>query len=148
MRRVTKFLATGAYVGLVPIAPGTAGSLLALPLGVGLARLELPAAWVVALLAAVALLSIPICDRAGRELGDPDSGRIVLDEICGMLIAGALIPPTTWSVLLTFTLFRVLDVCKPFPAGYLDRAYDNGVGVVADDIVAGIYANLLTRVLM
>lgn len=129
------------------MAPGTAGSLLALPLGLGLAWLALPATSVVLLLVAISALAIPICDRAGRELGDPDSGRIVLDEICGMLIAGALIPPTTWSVLLTFALFRLLDVCKPFPAGYLDRTCDNGVGVVADDVVAGIYANLLARVL-
>ncbi len=147
MRNLIEFLATGAYVGRVPFAPGTAGSLLALPFGIGLAWLALPAGWVVMLLAAVSVLAIPVCERAGRELGDPDSGRIVLDEICGMLVAGALLPPTVRAMCLAFVLFRLFDVLKPFPASYFDRFHRNGVGVVADDVVAGIYANLLTRVL-
>jgi len=148
VRHVITFLATGAYVGYLPIAPGTFGSLLAIPLLYGLARVR-PAPLVLAAgLVLFAALAMLICQRAGMEYADPDSGTIVLDEVCGMLVAGAWIVPTALSLALAFLLFRAFDVWKPFPARYLDRHLRNGVGVVGDDLVAGLYANLLVRVLM
>lgn len=141
------FLASGSYVGYVPVAPGTFGSLLALPLLVGLGHAGLPAWVVVALVAAASLAAMPICGRAGRIYGQADSSRIVLDEVCGMLIAGALVPPTARALAIAFAAFRLFDVVKPFPAGHFDRHVKNGVGVVADDLVAGIYAQLVVRVL-
>jgi phosphatidylglycerophosphatase A len=69
----------------------------------------------------------------------------VLDEICGMLVAGVLITPTVRTLTAAFLVFRLLDIVKPFPAGYLDRRLKNGVGVVGDDLVAGLYTNLLIR---
>jgi len=147
VRSVITFLATGAYVGLVPFAPGTVASLLALPLLLLVERLALPAAGLAGLLAVVVVAAIPVCHLAGRAYGDADSRKIVLDEICGMLVAGALIPPTARSLALTFLLFRLLDIAKPFPARLIDRRVKNGLGVVADDVVAGLYTNLLARVL-
>jgi phosphatidylglycerophosphatase A len=146
--RIVIFLASGAYVGYIPTAPGTFGSLLALPILVALARSSWSVAAVVMLTAIVAVAAMPVCGRAGRLFGQSDSSRIVLDEVCGMLIAGALLPPTIWALGLAFTAFRFFDIAKPFPAGYFDRHVKNGIGVVADDLVAGVYANLVVRVFL
>jgi phosphatidylglycerophosphatase A len=147
VERVVLFLASGAYLGFVPLASGTFGSLLALPLLVALGRLDWPPLVVAALLVALVAVAMPICGRAGRIWGQVDSSRIVLDEICGMAIAGACLPPTWWTLGLAFLVFRVFDIVKPFPAGYFDRHVKNGAGVVLDDVVAGVYANLMVRVL-
>ena len=147
MDRAVLFLASGSFVGYVPVAPGTFGSLLAIPMLVGLTHSGLSTAAVVMLLAAAGFAAMPICGRAGRLYGQADSSRIVLDEICGMLIAGALLPATAWTLTLAFLAFRLFDIVKPFPAGHFDRHVKNGVGVVADDLVAGVYANLVVRML-
>lgn len=147
MRHAITFLATGAYVGYLPIAPGTFGSLWAVPLLYALARLRPAPAVLVAGLVIVSVLAMVVCDRAGVSCADPDSSTIVLDEICGMLVAGAWIVPSVASLALAFALFRLFDIVKPFPARYLDRRVRNGIGVVADDLVAGLYANLVARAL-
>jgi phosphatidylglycerophosphatase A len=147
VRSLTKFLATGAYVGLIPVAPGTMGSLAALPLVALLGGSSLGIVAVVLLLAVVCGVAAAVCHAAGVMYAEVDSGKIVLDEICGMLIAGALIVPTGMSLLLTFAVFRLLDIVKPPPARYFDRYVHNGFGVIADDIVAGVYTNLVIRVL-
>ena len=139
------FLASGAYVGYVPVASGTFGSLLALPLLVALA--PWPPFATALLIAIGSALAMPVCGRAGRIYGQADSSRIVLDEVCGMLIAGAFLPVTAWSLGLAFLVFRLFDIVKPFPASHFDRHVKNGLGVVADDLVAGIYANLVVRML-
>ena len=147
MQRATIFLATGAYVGLIPVAPGTFGSALAIPILLAVDHWQLSAVAVIAILALTVAIAMAICQQAGTVYADSDSGKIVLDEVCGMLIAGALIVPTALSLALCFVLFRVFDIWKPFPARYLDRHVRNGIGVVADDVVAGLYANLVVRVL-
>ena len=147
VRHAITFLATGAYVGYLPVAPGTFGSLLGVPLLLGLARLRPPPVALVLGLAAFSAFAMFVCHRAGVVYAEVDSGKIVLDEVCGMLIAGAWIVPTVASVALVFACFRVFDVLKPFPARWLDRHVHNGFGVVADDLVAGLYANLVVRVL-
>jgi phosphatidylglycerophosphatase A len=146
--RVVIFLASGLSVGYVPIASGTFGSLLALPLLVGLAGLPWSPAAIVILIVAAAVLAMPVCGRAGRIYGEADSSRIVLDEVCGMLVAGALFPPTAGTLALAFVAFRFFDIVKPFPAGYFDRQVKNGIGVVLDDLVAGVYAHLVVRMLL
>jgi phosphatidylglycerophosphatase A len=147
VRHAITFLATGGYVGYIPVAPGTFGSLMALPMLIAMPRLRLPAAALLVGLAGVSALAMLICHRAGITYAEVDSGKIVLDEICGMLVAGAWIVPTAASLCLVFVLFRILDIVKPFPARYFDRHVKNGVGVVADDLVAGVYVNLLVRAL-
>jgi phosphatidylglycerophosphatase A len=145
--RLVIFLASGAYVGYVPVASGTFGSLLALPLLVALGRSGWSTTTVVLLIAFGSALSMVIAGRASRIYGVHDSSRIVIDEVCGMAIAGALLPPTAWNLGLAFLVFRVFDIVKPFPAGYFDRDVKNGVGVVTDDLFAGVYANLVVRML-
>lgn len=147
MDRLVVFLASGAYVGYVPVASGTFGSLLALPLLIALDRSGWSTAVVVALLVVGSALAMVIAGRASRIYGVHDSSRIVLDEVCGMAIAGALMPPTIWNLTLAFLAFRLFDIVKPFPAGYFDRDVKNGMGVVADDLFAGLYANLVVRML-
>jgi phosphatidylglycerophosphatase A len=146
--RFVLFVASGAYLGFIPTAPGTFGSLLALPLLAALAGLGSSPAAVLALIIGITTVAVPICARAGRIWGQTDSPRIVVDEICGMLIAGALLPLTPWTLGLAFLAFRLFDIWKPFPASYFDRHVKNGFGVVADDLVAGVYANLVVRLLL
>jgi phosphatidylglycerophosphatase A len=81
-------------------------------------------------------------------LGEHDSGRIVIDEIAGMLVALAGLPRQARAVGLAFVLFRILDVVKPWPAGWIDRRLPGGAGVVLDDIVSGVYANLAARIVL
>lgn len=147
MDRLVLFLASGAYVGYVPVASGTFGSLLALPLLVGLGDAPWPPAVTALLIALGSVLAMPVCGRAGRIYGQADSSRIVIDEVCGMLIAGAFLPVTAWNIGLAFLVFRLFDIVKPFPASHFDRHVKNGFGVMADDLVAGFYANLVVRML-
>ena len=100
----------------MPVASGTFGSLLALPLLVWLGRAGLPPAAVVGLIALVGVAAMPVCHRAGRIFGQVDSSRIVLDEVAGMLIAGALLPATAGTLVCAFLAFRFFDIVKPFPA--------------------------------
>ena len=89
-----------------------------------------------------------VAGRAEAILQEHDSHAIVIDEIVGYLAATLFMAPTWENTLVAFVIFRVFDVIKPFPAGYIDRAVPGGKGVVLDDVVSGIYANLATRILM
>jgi phosphatidylglycerophosphatase A len=96
----------------------------------------------------VALLIAGACWVAGEAeklLAEKDSGKIVIDEIVGFLAATFLLEPSIGRFLAAFLLFRLFDILKPFPAGYLERHLRGGPGVVLDDIVAGIYTNILVR---
>lgn len=149
LRSLILFLATGAYSGYAPIAPGTAGSLVAIPL-------IFLSAWLLSIspalqLATLALAIIGACWVAGRAedyLAEHDSGKIVIDEIVGFLSATALMAITPGRLLVAFLLFRLFDILKPPPARYCDQQLPGGLGVVLDDVCAGIYANLLVRVLL
>jgi phosphatidylglycerophosphatase A len=140
------FLATGFYVGRIPLAPGTFGSLLGLPLCFLFAGMHLPGAIVGALL--IIALATWIAGAAERTLGQPDPGCIVIDEITGMVVTLMGLPfnPTTAAV--GFILFRVLDIVKPFPIRVIDKRLSGGLGIVADDVIAGMFSNILLRILL
>lgn len=149
MRALVVLLATAGGVGYSPVAPGTVGTLVALPLVAGLRRLaggSTPA--YLALAAIVAAIAVWAAGRADAIFGEHDSGRIVVDEVAGMAVAGALLPPGWLALAVGFVLFRVFDVWKPFPAGRIDRGVGGGLGVVGDDLVAGLYAGLAARCLL
>jgi phosphatidylglycerophosphatase A len=143
MREVAVFLASFGYVGYFPIAPGTAGSAAALPLFYLLRWIGVPG---VELGAIVAVFAIGVWAAQGTEaaLGRKDPGIVVIDEVLGMLITLAVLPVSIWGVLLGFLFFRALDVIKPFPAAQLEHLH-GGLGIMADDAVAGLYSHLLLR---
>jgi phosphatidylglycerophosphatase A len=146
MKALAVFLASFGYVGYFPIAPGTAGSAAALPLFVAIRWINSPA---VELGAIVAVFAIGVWAAHGTEiaLGRKDPGIVVIDEVLGMLMTLALLPVSIWGVILGFLFFRALDVVKPFPAAQLEHIH-GGMGIMADDAVAGIYAHLLLRLCM
>ena len=127
-------------MGYSPIAPGTAGSLLGVILYIPLSCL-LPIYYAPFLLSA-SLLSFKIAGEAERIFGKKDCRVIVIDEVVGVFFTMFLFPPTLFYLSAGFLLFRVFDIVKPFPAGWIDRKISGGTGVVLDDIVAGIYANI------
>jgi phosphatidylglycerophosphatase A len=99
--------------------------------------------------AIVAVFAIGVWAAHGTEiaLGRKDPGIVVIDEVLGMLMTLALLPVSIWGVILGFLFFRALDVVKPFPAAQLEHIH-GGMGIMADDAVAGIYAHLLLRLCM
>lgn len=149
MRRLALVVATVGGVGYAPAAPGTAASLLALPLVPWLAATRDRSPGVFALLLGLLLaVSVWGAARAERILGRHDDGCVVVDEVAGMAVGAALVPPTWLAAWLLFAAFRVFDIAKPPPIALLDRQVGGGVGVVADDAVAGLYAGALVWLLV
>lgn len=102
----------------------------------------------VLLLALATVGAIAVAGRADALWQEHDSGKIVIDEIVGMAIALVGFPPTWTNVLVVFVIFRFFDVVKLWPASYCDRQMPGGAGVVLDDVVSGIYANVLARIIL
>ena len=149
MRALILFLATGAYSGYVPVASGTVGSLVALPFIFCSAQLfHVSAGLQVGALVLAIAAACGIAGAADQYLQEHDSGKIVVDEIVGFLTATALFEVTLPRLIVAFFLFRLFDILKPPPARYFDQRVPGGAGVVLDDVCAGIYANLIVRVLL
>ena len=146
MTRLAVFIATVAYCGYFPIAPGTVGSVVGLVLYAlvwwsGNPIVE--SALIVVLFAA----GVWAGTTAERYFGGIDPGPVVIDEVVGMLITLAFIPVGWSGALAGFFLFRVFDVVKPYPARALERLH-GGLGVMADDAMAAVYANVSLRLVM
>jgi phosphatidylglycerophosphatase A len=137
-RNPVQFLAFGFGSGLSPWAPGTAGTLAAIPLYCVAAQWSLLQYTVALVLAAVA--GISICGVASRELGVHDHGGIVWDEFVGYWITMWAVPFDWLWVIIGFFVFRVFDIAKPWPVGWLDRRVEGGLGIMADDWLAGLMA--------
>ncbi|MFQ5478022.1 MAG: phosphatidylglycerophosphatase A [Candidatus Binatia bacterium] len=144
-RGVAVFLGTGAYTGYAPFAPGTFGTLPALLIAGPLALLadRNRGAYAVALLLILAV-AVWAAGRCSRIFCDDDPSKVVIDEVAGYLIAVALLPATATTLIAGFVLFRVFDIFKPPPARWAEGLH-GGYGIVADDLVAGFYANVLLR---
>ena len=143
LRNPVHLLSLGFGSGLSPVAPGTFGTLAAVPLYLLAQPLPLPAYLV--LVAAMLVAGIVLCGYTSRALGTHDHGGIVWDEIVGYFIAMTAAPPGWGWLLAGFLLFRLFDIWKPWPIGWLDRRLSGGVGIMLDDIVAGIYALLVMK---
>ncbi len=139
-------LATWFRVGYLPHMPGTWGSLAALPLWWLLQHLDPPAYGLVVLLLAVG--SIYLSGRAEIFLQQKDSPAIVIDEVVGQLITLAGCPLDFFAVGLAVILFRIFDIFKPFPIGLINARLRGGLGIVLDDVVAGIYSGLILVILI
>ncbi len=136
-------IATGFGVGLAPFASGTWGSLAALPLGWLIDR----AAGAPGLLIAAAIATLAgiwASDRLVKRGDVQDPGYIVIDEIAAQFLALAFAPANWWGYAIAFVAFRAADIVKPFPADWCDRNVHGGLGVMLDDLVAGIYAGIAT----
>ncbi len=131
-------LATGLGSGCARHAPGTWGTLPGIALAWGLHGLAPALAW--GLLLVLGLAGILICEVAGRRLGVSDHGGIVYDEIIGYAIVALLLPLTPLNLLLAFIAFRVFDIWKPWPIRWADRHVGGGLGVMLDDVLAGLLA--------
>jgi len=140
--RFALVVASGFGSGYSPVAPGTAGSLVGLLLWWPLSYA--PAGVAVAAVAAVTALGIWAGDRTARRLGLKDPGLVVVDEIAGMWVTLLFLPFTPVSAAVGFFAFRAMDVFKPWPARRFE-AFPGGWGIMADDLMAGIYAQLLVR---
>jgi phosphatidylglycerophosphatase A len=139
-------LASCGYVGFFPFAPGTAGSAAALVL-------FLPVRWAgslaleLAVASLVAAVGVWAATETEKALGVEDPGPVVIDEVAGMLVS-LLFLPTSWPVIgAAFLAFRMFDIIKPWPCGRLERLH-GGVGIMADDLAAGAYANLVVHLLI
>ena len=146
MTRLAVFVATVAYCGYFPVAPGTVGSLagLAFYLVVWWSQSPVVEVAMIALLFAVGVWA---GTTAERYFGGIDPGPIVIDEVVGMLITLAFIPVGLSGAIAGFFLFRVFDVLKPFPAGRFEKLH-GGLGVMADDAMAAVYANITLRLVL
>jgi phosphatidylglycerophosphatase A len=138
-------VATGLGSGYSPLAPGTAGSAVGLLLFWPMRGLS-PLALALAI-ALVSAAGVAAASRVARRAGQEDPGRVVVDEVAGMWVTLWLLPATPLLAALGFVAFRVMDVWKPWPARDLERL-PGGWGIMADDLMAGVYANLLLRVLL
>ncbi len=139
-------LATVFGLGLVPLAPGTAGSLAA----VLFYKAALHAlAWPAYLLLVVVLFIVGAvaAARHAADLGRPDPGRIVVDEVCGQLVACAFLPASWTAVAVAFALFRFFDIIKPWPIRRLE-GLPGGWGIMTDDVGAGLAAAALARLVL
>jgi phosphatidylglycerophosphatase A len=136
-------VASGLGAGYAPVAPGTAGSLLGLLLAYLLSGLTgLGGFWYPAVTVLLFLSGILVSGHAETIYGEKDCGKIVIDEVAGMLITLYLMPASPLYFALGFMFFRLFDITKPFPARGIDRGVKGGLGVMLDDVVAAIYANL------
>jgi phosphatidylglycerophosphatase A len=145
LRNPVHLLAFGFGSGLAPKAPGTFGTLVAVPLFLLLQPLSLSV--YLALVALGFALGIWICDRTARDLGVHDHGGIVWDEIVGYLFAMSLAPAGGWWIVSGFLLFRFFDILKPWPIRWLDLRVPGGFGIMLDDMMAGLYAGLVMTLL-
>jgi phosphatidylglycerophosphatase A len=147
--RLAVFLATAGYSGYFPIAPGTVGSAVGLVVYGGLRAIDPPnpGAIDLAVIAALFAAGVWAGTASERHFGGTDPGPVVLDEVVGMLITLAFIPVGLSGALAGFVLFRIFDVIKPFPAARLE-ALHGGLGIMADDAMAAIYANVCLRLLL
>ena len=133
-------LALGFGSGLVPVAPGTFGSLVGLAFALALAPLGL--AWNLLAVVVATVAGIWICGESARRLGVHDHPAIVWDEVAGMMIAMLAAPDAWWGAPAAFVLFRIFDIAKPWPIREIDHGMGGGVGIMLDDVMAGVFAGL------
>ncbi len=144
-KRPSHFLAFGFGSGCMPFAPGTFGSLMALPFYYFLQYLSAP--FYLAFIAITFFFGCWVSDVTGRDFGESDHSGIVIDEMVGMWIVLFAIPKGWMWLVVAFALFRLFDITKPYPIRQLEQRYNNGFGVMIDDVMAAIYAALTWRII-
>ena len=145
-RNPIHFMAFGLGSGASPWAPGTVGTLAAVPLWYLLAQLSLPFYLLAVLLAF--LIGCWLCQRTSDDIGVHDHGGIVWDEFVGYWVTMIAAPVTPLWALIGFVLFRIFDIWKPWPIGWADKRVHGGLGIMLDDLIAGLFAALLLQLLL
>ncbi len=159
MKKTALFLATGVFTGFSPVAPGTAGSLLAACILYFVPEFSSSSFLVITVL--IIIVGIWASAEAERYFNKTDASQIVIDEIAGMFISVAFVPYSPQNIIIAFFLFRLFDIIKPPPARQAEDAgtvllkpgtplhrFSGGVGIMLDDVVAGIYANIALHLLL
>ena len=146
MHTLIIIIATGFYSGYLPKAPGTWGSLVGLVLFFLLHSLNL--GMYLAVVAGIFLIGTFAAGEAEKIMDRQDPGLVVIDEIVGILITMIAVPATPLTMILGFILFRIFDIFKPFPVGFVDQRFHGGLGIMLDDIVAGIYSLIILQLLL
>ena len=144
--RLVLFLATGFFIGYLPGAPGTFGTLIGLPICYLVSGFQIGFSIIITVL--FIGLSVALASKAEKILNQRDASQIVIDEIAGILVTFMGHPLKLQTAVLGFILFRVFDILKPIPIRWLEKKVSGGSGIVVDDVVAGIYANLTLRLMM
>jgi len=144
--KLIKVIATGAGSGYAPFAPGTMGTVAGIPVYLLLTRLS----WTFYLISilVITFLAFYISREGEKIFNEKDSPRIVIDEIVGFQLTMFLVHPTVLHVLMGFFLFRLFDIVKIFPARYLQDSLPGGYGIVIDDVVAGMYSNIILLIVI
>tara|TARA_R110001583_G_scaffold2296_8_gene16944 strand:+ start:2030 stop:2506 length:477 start_codon:yes stop_codon:yes gene_type:complete len=143
LKQPIQFLALGFGSGLAPKAPGTFGTLAAIPLFLLLAMLT-PWFYLVAVIV-MSIAGIYICGKAADDVGVHDHPAIVWDEFVGYFITMFMVPVSWQSVALGFLLFRLFDILKPWPISFIDKKMSGGFGIMFDDIVAGVFSLIIMQ---
>lgn len=153
--RTYLFLASGTYLGYSPFAPGTVGTLWGIPVAIAItliipssmglyATIALQAAIIVVL----TVIAVIVASGAAKVLNTKDPGLIVCDEIVGFCVAAFMVELTLINIILVFILFRIFDILKPLPVSLIDKKVEGGLGIVLDDIAAGVYANIAAHIIL
>lgn len=146
LHRACYVVATGFGAGRVPVAPGTAGTILAVPFYMLLR--ELPIGWYVVAVAALFVLGVAVCSYVERHGVEHDASIIVWDEVVGYLVTMTFAPPGWMWIVTGFVLFRLFDIWKPYPIRRIDHTVPGGFGTMIDDVLAGIYSLVVLQLLV
>lgn len=146
MIRLIMAIATGLFVGYLPFAPGSFGTVLAFPLHFFFSKLSLP--FYALALGATFIIGVLTAGSAEKILDLRDPGVVVIDEVLGMLITliGAPNKPAVWFI--GFVLFRFFDILKPFPIRQVDQRFHGGIGIMLDDVIAGVYSLVILQIIV
>jgi phosphatidylglycerophosphatase A len=144
--RLVLFLATGFFSGYLPVAPGTFGTLIGLPICYLVSGFQIGLSVIITVL--FIGLSVALASKAEKILNQKDASQIVIDEIAGILVTFVGNPFNLQTAVLGFIVFRAFDILKPIPIRWLEKKVSGGSGIVIDDVVAGIYANLTLRLII
>ena len=138
--------ACGFGTGLIPKAPGTFGTLVAIPIVTAVSWLSIPLQF--AVIATMFLIGCFVCQTVAKSLDDNDPGVIVWDEIVGYCVAMLMVPLSLPAIIAGFLIFRFFDILKPWPISWVEKKYSGGFGIMIDDVIAGVGCNACLQILI
>lgn len=145
-KKPSHFIAFGFGSGAIPFAPGTFGTLIAIPFYLAMQSLSYNA--YLMLLIILIIASMWLCDKVTKEIGVQDHSGMCLDEIIGYLVTMLGAPHGFIWIVLGFLFFRLFDIWKPWPISYIDQHVHGGIGIILDDVLAGIYSLILLKIIV